>query len=257
MDYINFIDIPRKWGLNKGDVVFVSSDITQLGAVALENNDSIDINGFIDVILNEIGEEGTLVFPTYNWGFCKGKTFNYLKTKCETGALGMAALKRKDFVRTHHPIYSFAVAGKLQKEFYCLNNISSFGADSPFALFEKYHAQNVIIDVDYTHCFTFTHYLEQKVGVSYRYEKMFTAGYIDKNGQESIRGYSMYVRDLDLDVKNDLTDMGKDMENKGVSKVFIINNVPIKVVSMDKCWPLFREDIINNRSRKLCKYIGQ
>ena len=67
----------------------------------------------------------------------------------------------------------------------------------------------------------------------------------------------MYVRDLDLDVKNDMEEMGKEMELKGVSKSLIINDVPIKIVEVGKCDPLFKDDILNNRSKKICKYIGQ
>ena len=33
-------------------------------------------NKFINLIIKEIGINGTLIFPTYNWDFCRGKTFD-------------------------------------------------------------------------------------------------------------------------------------------------------------------------------------
>ena len=256
-DYINYKEIPSHLGLRRGGVIFVSSDITNLGLNCMDHGEKFSANAFIDAFLDTIGLEGTLIFPTYNWGFCQGLTFDYHRTKCETGALGITALKRSDFKRTRHPIYSFAVAGKYQKELCSYDNVSSFGKDSPFAFLERHNAQNVIIGVIYSHCFTLMHYFEQKYGISYRYEKNFVGNYIDENGVESKRSYSMYVRDLDLDVDNDMEEMGREMEYKGVSRSFLINNETIKVVNVGECDPLFKEDILNNRSKKICKYIGQ
>ncbi len=255
--YVSIREIPSRLGLRRGGVVFVSSDVLQLGLNAYKHREKFNANTLIDAFLEAIGPEGTLMFPTYNWEFCHGKTFDYRKTKCETGGLGIVALKRPDFKRTQHPIYSFAVAGKYQDELCAYTNTSSFGSDSPFAFLERHNAQNVIIDVIYSHCFTFTHYFEQKVGAPYRYEKTFTANYIDADGVETTRSYSMYVRDLDLDVVNEMEEMGRDMEREGVSRVVELNGIKFRIVEMGKCDPLYREDILNNRSRKICKYKGQ
>ena len=43
-----------------------------------------------------VGKNGTIFIPTYNWDFCKGKTFHYKKTRSQSGSLGNIALKRKD-----------------------------------------------------------------------------------------------------------------------------------------------------------------
>ncbi len=255
--YVNLQDIPSHLGITRGGVVFISSDIINLGIACMKNGEKFNANILIDAFLKEVGPNGTLIFPTYNWDFCHGTTFDYFMTKSKTGALSMAALKHPSFKRTKHPIYSFAVAGKYQDELCSMNNVSSFGADSPFAFLEQVNAQNVIIDVNYSNCFTFTHYLEQKIGVTYRYEKLFSGGYIDEHGIKSIREYSMYVRDLDLDVVNDMEAMGKDMENAGIAESVLINNLPFKIVNMGECFPLYKEDILNNKSRKLVRYLGQ
>ena len=33
----------------------------------------------IDVLLEAVGPTGTIVFPTYNWDFCRGKGFDIKK----------------------------------------------------------------------------------------------------------------------------------------------------------------------------------
>ena len=74
---------------------------------------------FPDEIINQIqsviGKNGTLLINSFNWDFCKGIDFDPKNTPSKTGALSNIALKRKDFMRTKNPIYSFLVSGKDQK----------------------------------------------------------------------------------------------------------------------------------------------
>ena len=256
-DYVSYKDIPSLWKLKKGDVIYISSDITRLASVCHDNGELFDINIFIDKIIDAVGENGTVLFPTFNWDFCHQVPFNYKKTKSKSGLMGHVAMKRRDFKRTRHPLYSFAVAGKDQDLLYNMDNIQSFGPDSPFAYLERTKGYNIIIDVPYSKCFTFKHYVEQKIGVPYRYEKMFTGEYIDENGNTSIRSYSMYVRDMDLDVDNDMTGMGNIFEAEGVSRKRIINGIPFCKVDLASCVPLIEHDIKFNRSKNICKYKNQ
>lgn len=255
----DFLSPIHQLGINKGDVLFVSSDITRLlRDFYKQNREFPSLDDIIDYLQSIVEESGTLIFPTYNWDFCHGEMWEYHKTKCETGVLGAVALKRKDFVRTQHPIYSYAVWGKDQELLCNMTNTSSFGADSVFAYMAEKHAKNLIIDVCFTHCLTFVHYVEQNSGVvTYRYEKNFTALYRDSQGSESTRTYSMFVRDLDLDVVCDFDPMEKQLLEMGIAKRLFIDDIPFTLLDMQASVAPILEDIKNNRSRKLCKYIGQ
>jgi len=190
----NLID---KIEIREKDFIFLVSDITKLMFYFKKKNINFDINCFLDSILEAIGSDGTLVLPTYNWDFCKGVNFDYNKTQSVTGVLGKVALKRDDFIRTTNPIYSFAVAGKEKDELYNLKHSSCFGEDSPFSYFHKNNIKYLSIGVDYKFLgFTPVHYVEEKVGVSYRYFKNFKGKYIDKNGEQKDVTYKFYVKDL-------------------------------------------------------------
>lgn len=183
--------------IKKKDFIFLVSDITKLMFYFKKKNINFDINCFLDTILEAIGIDGTLVLPTYNWDFCKGVDFNYKKTQSVTGVLGKVALKRDDFIRTTNPIYSFAVAGKEKNNLYNLKHSSCFGEDSPFSYFHKKNVKYLSIGVDYKFLgFTPVHYVEEKVGVSYRYFKDFKGRYVDENGEEKNVIYKFYVKDL-------------------------------------------------------------
>ena len=115
---IPYLELARNLKISSGSTVFISSDISRLAFEALENNIDFNVNEFIDIIQDKIGNEGTLLFPVYNWDFCHGIPFNYNKTVGKTGLLGNAALKREDFKRTKNALYSFAVWGK-DKDYLC------------------------------------------------------------------------------------------------------------------------------------------
>ncbi|MCR4892706.1 MAG: AAC(3) family N-acetyltransferase [Lachnospiraceae bacterium] len=256
-DYVSLKDIPKYFGLEKGDSVWLSSDIKSLLYSCIEHGDSRDMNVLIDGIIGEIGPEGTLLIPTFNWDFCKGKTFDIRTTPCKTGVIGKTALKRDDFKRTQHPIYSFAVWGKDADYLCSLTNKSSFGADSPFSYCKDVNAKNVFIDVECQHSFTFVHYVEEQVGVCYRYLKDFTAPYIDGAGNESIRTYSMNVRDLDMDVFVTIYPLEEEFREAGLSRRYTVNDIPMKTIEIGGTYDIIARDARENRSRKICTFIGQ
>ncbi len=256
-NYVRLKEIPDHFGLNRGDTVWISSDVKELIYSCMEHDDDTDMNVLIDRIQEIITPSGTLLIPTFNWDFCKGIAYDIKKTPCRTGVIGKCALKRDDFKRTKHPIYSFAVWGAGTEELVSMNNKSSFGADSPFSYCKDHDAKNIFIDVECQHSFTFVHYVEEQIGVKYRYLKDFTADYRDEDGSVSQRTYSMNVRDLDLDIFVTIFPFEEDFKKAGASKRFTVNGISMKTVDIGKVYNMIADDVKNNRSRKICTYKGQ
>lgn len=256
-EYVKLKDLAKQFSLQRGDTVMVSSDLKRLLYECVTREDDTDMNLLLDGIIDIIGPEGTLFIPTFNWDFCKGKTFDYYKTPCKTGSLGKTALKRSDFKRTKHPIYSFAVWGKDQEELCNRDYQSSFGIESPFTYCKDHNAKNLFIDVECQHSFTFVHYVEEQVGISYRYLKDFTADYIDENGTVSKRTYSMNVRDLDKDIYITIYPFEEEFIKAKAARRFQVNGIDMKEIEMGKVYPMIADDVKNNKSRKICTYSGQ
>lgn len=251
-EYVNLLKNIR---IEKGDIILVSSDIVRMAYNFLLKGLKFSSNILIDALIERLGAEGTLVFPTYNWDFCKGVTFDYKKTRSKTGSLTNAALQRSDFKRTKHPIYSFAVWGRDKNLLCSMNNKSSFGQDSPFTYFYERRAKNLFFDVEYDDSATFVHYLEEKIGVEYRFMKDFTAGYIDDNESFSQETYSMYVRPLDREVVSSF-DMHELFVSNGVVEEFFVEGGCFRLLNMHKAYNMVEDDILNNSSRKIVKYWG-
>ena len=90
------------------------------------------------------------------------------------------------------------------------------------------------------------HYAEEKIGVSYRYHKPFKGKYIDENKNETNVEFSMYVRDLSLNVVTAISDNMDD--------ILISNNCLVKdsifglnysLISIKKTCQIMFEDIKN------------
>ena len=241
----------KNLGISKNDTIFVSSDISTLIYTSIKNKEKITPDDIINILIDLVGANGNLIFPTYNWDFCKGITFDYKTTPSKTGSLSQYALKRNDFIRTQHPIYSFAVYGKDAKYLASLDYKSSFGKDSIFSWFYQIGAKNLIINVSYQHSSTFVHYLEEKCSVKYRFLKNFTADYIDKEGNQSTRTYQMYVRPLDKQVLTTIDPMHELFVRENAVKEVNFNHSTIRLLDMKKAYDLVEDNIINHNSDRL------
>lgn len=193
-------------GIYSGDILYVSSDSMKIIAAAskelgLQGREERDVflHQLVDNLCYHVGEEGTVLFPVYSWVFCKGMPFDYRKTLGEVGALNNFVLQnRPDFVRTKHPMYSFMVWGKYARELFEMNNQDAWGEGSPFAFMHRMGAKELGLSLPLVRTLTFKHYVEQAVKVPYRYPKYFLAHYVDENGVDEVRSYSMLVRDLSV-----------------------------------------------------------
>ncbi|MBS1517253.1 MAG: AAC(3) family N-acetyltransferase [Bacteroidetes bacterium] len=206
----------NKSGLEKGDVALVHSSLSAFLKYLKSSDRPAAPADILESLILAAGEKGTLIFPTYNFGFTRGETFDIMNTKSETGALTEAARLHKDSKRTGHPLFSFAVIGALKDEIGDLNNKSAFGKDSPFAKLMEHDGKIAALDVAGEFCMTFYHYVEECENAPNRFFKTFRGKYIDRFGEESEREYIQYSRKLDLGVETDVKPMEEYLWSKGL-----------------------------------------
>ena len=255
MYFDNLKDKLKEIGVCSGDVLYVASDIKTLLFDGMEqgcysDNSSQDkfINDFIESIIGLLGKEGTILLPTFSWDFCRGNGFNMKYTKSEVGSLSNWVLKnRSDFKRTHHPIYSFIVYGKLMDLFVSMDNQDAWGEFSPFKYFHDNNSKQLLFDIEPFQGLTFGHYVEQCINIPYRHPKYFFGKYIDENGKAETRCYSMYVRDIDVDsicgIRNDF------LIEQGVAKQTIWNKNIMTLVRLGDSFEVIKNDMLNKNGK--------
>lgn len=242
--------------IDKGDLLLITGNLIKLLKKAKRHDKKFTLDLLIDMILDKLGTDGTLVIQTFNWDFCEGKTYDIINSKSKTGSLGSIALKREDFARTKHPIYSFAVAGKYQQDLTSLDNIGAFDSNSPFDFMYRNNAKMIIVDLPLQNSFTFVHYVEEVYKVSYRYNKSFKANYIDENENKERKEYDMYVRDIDNNVLTYIEPLENIFINDKVMDVSFYEDIEIKRIDLKSAYNSIANDIINNNANNLYK-IGE
>lgn len=257
MGMVKYYDILKNIDIDIGDILDVSSDLFPMILNCRKYKEEFDPNLLIESIIDKIGNEGTIMIRTWNWDFCHGDAFDYYKTPSQVGALGNVALSRHDFKRTKHPLYSFSVWGKYQDYLCSIDNNSAWGSDSPFAFLNNNKGKQLMLGSTMWNSLTYVHFVEEQTGVKYRYLKQFTGEYIDHNHEKSVRSYAMNVRDLDLDIKMTSEKFTPLFFKQSVLKTYNFDGVSVSVVDLSAAYHIIEDDIVNNRSRLICRYRGQ
>lgn len=249
-----------KLGILQGDILYVSSDIKSLLFILNTEygiKDKTSRNAAIDRLVNVfqevLGKNGTLLFPVFSWEWCRGNGFDVRYTKGEVGTLSNWMLEhRKDFVRTRHPMYSFMVWGKDALLLTQMDNQDAWSHSSPFYYFQTHGAKQLLWNIEAYQGLTFGHYVEQEAGVPYRHPKYFFGEYTDADGATETRMYSMYVRDVDVEVECGICNDWL-LEN-GVAKQEKWLENRLTVVNLEESYPIIIKDMRENNGRNTLSF---
>jgi aminoglycoside 3-N-acetyltransferase len=238
--------------VEKGDVVWVAADLTRLAFALRRAGFGFYPEMLIDMLKEKIGEEGTIIIPAFNHSLKARDQFDIRKTRPITGALALSLMGRKDFRRTQHPLHSFFVWGRLSEKLAGLNNESSFGEDSPFALLLREKAKFLLIGTRIRRAFSFTHYVEEQIGVTYRKYRTYHIRYTDATGNTSRRMYRMYAKKTGYTMQLDRLE--KLLEDKDIMQQKIIYGTTFTVAGLQDAYEVIREDIQNNNANNIASF---
>lgn len=188
-------------GIRKGDDVVVHSQIFGIGKPQLDKNDLLNV--IIELILDYIGEDGTLIMPTFSYSFCDGEVFDVAKSISKVGILTEAFRNYKGVKRSEHPIFSFAIKGS-RESYYLDISDDAFDANSVYGKLIKQNGKLLYFGANVG--FTAYYLSEAYIGVPHRYYKNFSGTIILENGKIIEKTVPYYVRDYakehnDLDEK--------------------------------------------------------
>ena len=214
----------RDLGVEEGDTLLVHSSYKSLGAV--DGGPQIVINALESVL----GEDGTLVMPTFNFDFNKGTPWDVRLTPSKMGVLTELVRNNPRAKRVFHPFYSFAILGKHAEMLGSLRYKSSYERNSVFGKLRDLDGKIMVIGLSYTNSMTFFHHIEQMEGVDYRFLKQFTGEVTDWDGTTKVDTFEMLVRDIDKGVITEVNPMGELMEKEGIIKVGKIGEADVRLM---------------------------
>jgi aminoglycoside 3-N-acetyltransferase len=223
--YLNFIN---EFNLKEDEILFLSSDVSQLAKYFKSQGTSFDPNILIDLLQRRLSN-GTIIIPAFTDLLKNGEEFDWNKSKPTTGALSNRVMRRKDFIRTEDVLHSVFVWGKHQTEILELQDESTFGPKSIFGFMEHHLVKNVIIDVHFQNSFTYVHYIEEKRKVNYRKAYYWTVS-VRKNGEVSSKKVLFYTKKWGIETN--LTQLQDQLISKGIVKHKIVEGISLLILDV-------------------------
>lgn len=198
-------------GVNSGDIVMVHSRLFTIGRVISGVSRNDVVAAFFSALRQAVGEQGTLVFPTFTLSVCNGGHFDLQNTPSEMGVLSEHARMTQGAIRTAHPFYSSVVLGGDKDVLSGLDLSTCFGTES---IFDRLHTINktddqldrvkfLTLGIDSPPTgITYIHSIEEKLQVPYRFHKTFR-GKISDRGTSADYAVNFFVRKRDVEVHFD------------------------------------------------------
>jgi aminoglycoside 3-N-acetyltransferase len=203
-------------GLKAGDGVMVHSALQFLGQP--EGGLGMYYEALcvaLDIDVRRGTGQGTLVVPTFNFGFARGQPFDQANTPAEEMGVFPEYVRRQPGARrTPHPMQSLVAVGALAADLAGRDTSSAFDPGSAFDRMVELDFKLLLLgaDVRFT---SLIHYAEQRMQVPYRYWKEFT-GPVRLTGRPAeVRTYRMFARDLALDPEVASAPVQKLLEEHG------------------------------------------
>jgi aminoglycoside 3-N-acetyltransferase len=238
----------KKIGIQNGDSVFVHSNIGFFGKLKNADTSEEYCASFKDAMFEVIGENGTLIVPTFSLSYCNNQIFDKQTTKSfECGIFSEFIRESENSKRSDDANFSIAAIGAKADWFTKDVSHYSFGTNSFWERLWKDNGKICRFNMspDYN---TFIHFVEKKLNLKYRYDKEFS-GISIVNNKKIENKYYHFVHDLK---KNshlpDLTKLDKKCKELGLVNSEDLGKGQIVVVSTKDVYNIINKEITNNEN---------
>jgi aminoglycoside 3-N-acetyltransferase len=170
-----------------GDTVYCHSNLGYFGRMMEVETPTQICEKFYTAIYRTIGDNGTLIAPTYSYANMKGDVFDAKNPAHQMGIFSTWMQQRQDSYFSDDPGFSIVSNGRHAAHLCNDTSRHSFDKNSHFARFLD--LKGSILCLNHPGC-TFIHHVEYCLKVKYRYTKKFTAKILTDNGIKTIDTYS-------------------------------------------------------------------
>ncbi len=227
-------------GINEGDTVWVHSDLMAFGSVASNTKPKMLLNALLQTLKRSIGDDGTLIMPTFTYSFTRNEVFDVQKSPSKVGDLTEFFRRSQGVERSHHPLFSVASWGKHQTQFLDTNANAFDTNRSAFAALRHQKGKILMLGAKFfDHC-TFFHHLEFAADVPYRYLKDF-GGMVKNDDDLQATTASYYVRNLEINPYIDGSRLKKHLIEQKMFNQIQLGNATVELIGAED---LFREGMV-------------
>lgn len=227
-------------GIKKNDIIFCHSSLF-LFNISNKMEAKKLCSLIYKCIKNKIGENGTLIVPTFTYSISSGQQYDYKNSKNICGIFSEYVRKKKSTKIYIDPNVSVAANGGLAEYFTKKPTKNSYCKNSFFDRFVKKKGKICNINLDSGS--TFIHYFERKLKVNYRYDKTFF-GY---SGKKKISS-TLYVRKLKEDYQPDFRKFHNEAIKGKYYKKFYLEKSYVGVINIENVEMIINKNFKKNKS---------
>jgi aminopeptidase-like protein/aminoglycoside N3'-acetyltransferase len=201
-------------------------------------------NTVFGAFMDVIGDEGTLVVPTFTFSFAKSQAYDPEATSSTSGMFSEMFRKLPQAHRSLDPMFSIAAVGRRAREFTDDAPIECFGPGSFFDRFMK--ANGAIFNIGIPVGSTFIHYVEQSLNVPYRFKKLFT-GQLIKDGNARKASAVFFCQDLtNPDTVADWTLFEKEARRQEAVRTVVVGRCQVSTIRAEDVFGICMEGLKKN-----------
>lgn len=223
-------EVLKRMDICKGDTVCIHSDLIPLGLPAINKKEYMEC--LIHIFEKQVGNEGTIIMPTFTYSFCHHELYNIKESPSKVGSLTEHFRTMPDVVRTKHPIFSFAVWGRYKDE-YCDIGPDAFGADSVYG--KLIQNKGKLLQFGSNKGYTIYYLAAEHLSVSNRFFKVFD-GFVKDEDNIYHTTIPYYVRSLEANIDLSNEKVSNYLESKGVQKTYRLGGGHVAVAYADKVY---------------------
>ena len=206
-------------GIKKNDVLYVSSDLLNVGHLNTYRDNLL--NSWAEIFISILGKNGTIITPSFTESFFylnknKNIIFNQ-NSPSKSGSLSKAILNYNGSIRSKHPTNSYVGWGKYAKQILGEHNEYSLSY-TPFKKIIELNGKGLLLGNVGKNGFFPYHYVQEKFGITKNHilSKKFQSYYIDKDNSIKLFTRNDYggcdlsnYNFLEYFKKNDFLKLGK------------------------------------------------
>lgn len=244
MDNYNYEDLLialNDVGLKRGDTVFIHSNLGYYGKMQNVKTASDLCNEYVRAFNEILGNEGTIIVPSFTYSFCHNEVFNVQESVSSCGMLSEYIRKLNINQRSRDANFSVCGFGKKINDLIKDIPNESFGLNSIWD--RMMDVDGKILCMNFDSGSTFVHYVEQQKNVTYRYKKAFNGMMVDDG--EIRRDYFVhFVYDLEkLEDAPDFRKLDLACKQEGVSKTVNLGKGNMKLMNCREYYNLIADNL--------------
>ena len=155
-------------GIEPGDRLFIHAFLPSLGIV------EGGIAGVTEVIQRQLGDEGTLIVPTFSASFRRNEIYDIRESISFNGALSEYVRKLPAAVRSLDPLFSMAAIGKDAERFMERPGKACFGEGSIYQKLFQNYVKFLGLGIHWDQGYSFFMHLERLAEVPFRAEQHYS-----------------------------------------------------------------------------------